>query len=108
MAVPNSHDGQTNTTTAQDAVDVPDSITRRIIPIGGVSVFNGDTDPRVITIQKLAGSTVRIIRRETVAVGATLSNHKQIILKNNTEKVQVLTDAKTTNDLPFDAAWYEQ
>jgi hypothetical protein len=98
------NEGALNGTTAVDVVTTPGSIHRYVVR--NVSVYNGDTVSRIITLIKNMNGTERILGKETLQPGESWIFDKIVVLDATTEKITAKSDATAATTEPtFDAAF---
>lgn len=96
--------GTTNTT----ILAAPAAATQRVIPKGGVAVYNADTAERIITFSKNKGGTRRVLQKMTLQAEELAILSKIVILDATDESLEAKTDATAATTEPtFDVAAME-
>lgn len=101
-----SQDGVTANTTPVDVVPSPGPSVVRVVSF--LNFFNKDTATRIFTIQLVSGASTRIILQVSLTAGQNYSwtdDMRRPALDATNKKLQIATDAVTTNESPWYASY---
>ena len=95
--------GTSNGTTDVTVVAAPGASTSRLIPVGGITVFNNDTATATVTLQFHATTpTDTVLEQEEIASNKTYTNTMPIVLDATDESLEIyLSAAVATTELDF-------
>jgi hypothetical protein len=101
MAGANNH-GTSNGTTDVDVVTSPASGNSRLIPAGGLNIYNADTVVSSVTVQFTNGVNDRVLDKVELQTGDAWASTIPIVLDDTAEKIQIYLDsAVTTTELDW-------
>jgi hypothetical protein len=92
-------DNTLNGTTEVTLVPAPAAATRRIVPLGGISIQNRDTAVVTVTVRKVSAGGTRQIWKGDLDPGDTWYNDDVIVLSTTAKSVRAVMSAvaATTN-----------
>jgi len=95
--------GTSNSTTDVTVVAAPGASTSRLIPKGGITVYNNDTVAATVTLQfHVTTPTDTILEQAIISPGKTYINSMPIVLDATDESLEIyLSAAVTTNQLDW-------
>ena len=108
MAAANTH-GTSNGTTDVTVISAPGASTSRLIPRGGITIYNNDTASATIYLQFHDDSpTDVLLEKITLAAGNTYTLSMPLVLDATNETIEIyLAGAVATNELTWFAHYLD-
>ncbi len=102
--------GESNSTTAVTVLAAPSATgVTRILPPGGLTIYNADTVAATVTIRYSDGANKRNIKRATLNSDEAVTNDGPIHLEDTDDSLEIiLAAAITTNQLPWVVNYIEK